>query len=118
MAKLRVEKMQELIKQELSQIILREMKDPRIGFVTVTQVRMSSDLFRAEVYLSLLGSDEETKQTLEVLTKSLGFLRTEISKRIRMGQAPELVLKLDDSLEYSANIQRLLLQIEKEPKHE
>jgi ribosome-binding factor A len=53
-----------------------------------------------------------------VLTKSLGFLRTEISKRIRMRQAPELVLKLDDSLEYSANIQRLLLQIEKEPKHE
>ena len=116
MAKLRVEKMQELIKQELSQIILREMKDPRIGFVTVTQVRMSSDLFRAEVYLSLLGSDEETKQTLEVLTKSLGFLRTEISKRIRMRQAPELVLKLDDSLEYSANIQRLLAALERTPR--
>ena len=118
MARLRVEKMQELMKQELSQIILREMKDPRIGFVTVTQVRMSSDLSRAEIYLSLLGSEEETKQTLDVLKKSLGFLRTEIGKRIRMRYAPELVLRLDDSLEYSSNIQRLLLQIEKEPKHE
>ena len=114
MSKLRVEKMQELMKQELSQIILREMKDPRIGFVTITQVRMTSDLARAEIYLSLMGSEEEKDQTLKALTRSLGFLRTEIGKRIRMRHTPELVLKMDDSLEYSANIQRLLVQIEKE----
>lgn len=114
MARLRVEKVQELLKQELSQIILREMKDPRIGFVTVTQVRMSGDLSRAEIFLSLMGSEEEKSNTLSALSRSLGYLRSEIGKRIRLRYTPELVLKLDDSLEYSANIQRLLLQIEKE----
>ena len=114
MSKLRVEKMQELMKQELSQIILREMKDPRIGFVTITQVRMSGDLSRAEIFLSLMGSEEEKAATVKALQHSLGFLRSEIGKRIRMRYTPELVLKMDDSLEYGANIQRLLLQIEKE----
>jgi ribosome-binding factor A len=116
MSRVRVEKVQELMKQELSQIILREMKDPRIGFVTVTQVRMSGDLSRAEIFLSLLGSEDEKQQTLSALSHSLGFLRSEVGKRIKLRYTPELVLKLDDSLEYSANIQRLLLQIEKEPK--
>lgn len=114
MAKLRVEKVQELMKQEISQIILRELKDPRIGFVTVTQVRMSGDLSRAEVFLSLMGTEEEKEQTLKGLENSLGFMRSEIGKRIRLRHTPELVFKLDNSLEYGANIQRLLLEIEKE----
>lgn len=114
MAKLRVEKVQELMKQEISQIILRELKDPRIGFVTVTQVRMSGDLSHAEVFLSLMGSEEEKAQTLKGLEHSLGFIRSEIGKRIRLRYTPEIVFELDNSLEYGANIQRLLLQIEKE----
>lgn len=114
MSKLRVERVQELMKQELSQIILQEMKDPRIGFVTVTQVRMSGDLARAEIFLSLMGEEEEKDKTLKALTSSLGYLRSEIGKRIRLRYTPELVLKIDDSLDYSDNIQKLLHKIAKE----
>ncbi|MEN6411141.1 MAG: 30S ribosome-binding factor RbfA [Veillonellales bacterium] len=114
MGQLRVEKVQELIKQELSKIILTELKDPRIGFVTVTNVNVTGDLRSAKVYLSLMGSDDQKTATWTGLQNALGYLRSEIGKRIRLRFTPELSLHLDDSLNYSARIQELLLKI----KHE
>jgi len=114
MGQLRVEKVQEFIKQEISKIVLTELKDPRIGFVTVTRVEATGDLRSAKVYISLMGSDEQKAETWAGLTKSLGYLRSEIGKRIRMRFAPELSLHLDETLEYSARIQELILKIKQE----
>lgn len=114
MGQLRVEKVQELIKQELSKMILTELKDPGIGFVTVTQVEATGDLRSAKVYLSLLGSDEQKAQTWQALQRALGHMRSEIGKRIRLRLTPELTLHLDESLDYSTHIQEILLKIKAE----
>ena len=114
MGQLRVEKVQELMKQEISQIILRELKDPRIGFVTVTSVECTGDLREAKVYVSLMGSEAQVKSCWMGLNSSLGFIRREIGKRIRLRVTPELSFALDKSLDYSAHIQELLLKIKAE----
>lgn len=114
MGQLRVEKVQEFIKQEVSKIILNEMKDPRIGFVTVTQVEATGDLRSAKIYVSLMGSDEQKTQTWTGLQKALGYIRTEIGKRIRLRFTPELSFHLDQSLDYSVKIQELLTKIKED----
>ncbi len=106
MGQLRVEKVQELIKQEMSKIILNDIKDPRIGFVTVTNVEVTKDLRSAKVYVSLFGSDEANKATWQGLESSLGFFRTEIGKRIRLRFTPEISLHLDNSFANSEHIQK------------
>lgn len=111
MGQLRIEKVQELIKQEVSQIILKELKDPRIGFVTVTQVDVTGDLRSAKIYVSLMGSEEQIKDCWDGLQKALGYIRREIGKRIRLRCTPELSFQLDKSLDYSVHIQELLLKI-------
>lgn len=118
MGQLRIEKVQEFIKQEISKIILNEAKDPRIGFVTVTNVEVTKDLRSAKVYVSLFGSDEENKATWQGLTSSLGFLRTEIGRRIRLRFVPEISFHLDNSFENSAHIQKLLVEINKNSHEE
>ena len=80
MGELRVRKIQEFIKQEVSRIILQELKDPRLGFVTVTDARITGDLREATVYVSLFGSDEEKKNTLAALSKAQGYIRSEVGK--------------------------------------
>ncbi len=114
MGRLRVEKVQEFIKQEASKIILNELKDPRIGFATVTQVEATGDLRSAKIYVSLMGSDEQKAATWAGLQKALGHIRSEIGKRIRLRFTPEISLHLDESLDYSAKIQELLIKIKKE----
>jgi ribosome-binding factor A len=111
MSQLRVEKVQELMKQEISQIIQRELKDPRIGFVTVTLVECTGDLREAKIYVSLMGSEQQVKDSWAGLNRGLGFIRREIGKRIRLRFTPELTFELDKSLDYSAHIQELLLKI-------
>lgn len=114
MGQLRVEKVQELMKQEVSQIILRELKDPRIGFVTVTSVECTGDLRESKIYVSLMGSEQQVKDCWAGLTSSLGYIRREIGKRIRLRFTPEISLAIDKSLDYSAHIQELLLKIKAE----
>ena len=114
MGQLRAEKVQEFIKQEISKMILNELKDPRIGFVTVTQVEVDNDLRHAKIYVSLMGSDEQKANTWQGLQKALGYMRSEVGKRIRLRLTPELSLHLDESLDYSTRIQELLLKIKRE----
>lgn len=111
MGQLRIEKVQELIKQEVSQIILQELKDPRIGFVTVTQVDVTGDLRSAKIYVSLMGSDEQIEDCWNGLQNSLGYIRREIGRRVRLRCTPELSFQLDKSLDYSVHIQSLLKKI-------
>ncbi len=114
MSQLRVEKVQEFIKKEASEIILRELKDPRIGFVTVTGVECTGDLREAKIYVSIMGSEQQIKDSWQGLQSSLGFIRREIGKRIRLRFTPEISFELDKSLDYSAHIQELLIKIHKE----
>lgn len=111
MSKVRVEKLQELMKQEISDIVLHELKDPRIGFVTVTSVSCTEDLREAKIYVSVMGDEKKARDTLNGLNSSLGFVRREIGKRIRLRFTPEISFALDTSLSYSDHIQRLLNEI-------
>ncbi|QYR19730.1 30S ribosome-binding factor RbfA [Paenibacillus sp. sptzw28] len=111
MAKVRVGRVGEQLKKELSQIIQTELKDPRIGFITVTGVEVTSDLSQARVFLSVLGSDEQKEETLKALARGTGFLRSELGKRIRLRHTPELLFKFDSSIEYGSRIESLLDQI-------
>ena len=111
MSKVRVEKVQELMKQEISDIILHDLKDPRIGFVTVTSVACTEDLREAKIYVSVMGDEKKARDTLYGLESSLGFVRREIGKRIRLRFTPEISFALDTSLNYSDHIQRLLNEI-------
>ena len=78
MSELRVRKIQEFIKQEVSSMLLKEIKDPRLGFVTVTGVHLTGDLREATVYVSLFGSDREKAESLEALNNARGFIRREL----------------------------------------
>ena len=111
---LRLEKLQELIKQEVGKMLLYDIKDPRIGFVTVTEVEMTGDLREAKIYVSIMGNDEQIKDTMDGLKSALGFVRREIGKRIRLRFTPEISFAPDKSLDYSEHIQKILLQIEKD----
>ena len=112
MARLRVEKVQEAIKQELSKMLLMDIKDPRIQFVTITGVELTDDMSIAKVYVSLYGPEKDHESAWQGLNKALGFMRTEIAKRLRF--APNLILVKDASMEYSAHIEGLLKKIKEE----
>ena len=111
---LRIEKLQELIKQEIGKILLMDIKDSRIGFVTVTGVEMTGDLREAKVFVSIMGNDEQIKTSWEGLQSALGFIRREIGKRIKIRFTPEISFELDKSLDYSEHIQKLLLKVKAE----
>lgn len=111
MAKVRAGRAGEQIKKELSQLIQMELKDPRIGFITVTGVDITNDLSLAKVYLSVFGDEEARENTLKALEKAKGFLRSELGKRIQFRHTPELMFKLDSSIEYGSRIEKILTDI-------
>ena len=111
MGELRVRKIQEFIKQEVSKMLLNELKDPRIGFVT--DARITGDLRDATVYVSLFGSDEAKQETLKALKRATGYIRTEVGKRLGIRYSPTIVFKEDTSLDYGMKIDKILRDIEK-----
>jgi ribosome-binding factor A len=111
MARIRVSRVGEQIKKELSQILQQELKDPRIGFATITSVEMSGDLQHAKVYVSVMGDEEQKKNTLAALNKAKGFIRSEIGRRITLRHTPELVFKMDESIELGQYINQLLREV-------
>ena len=113
---LRIEKLQELIKQEVGKMLLMDIKDSRIGFVTVTGVEMTGDLREAKIYVSIMGNDEQIKSSLEGLNSALGYIRREIGRRIKIRFTPEISFALDKSLDYSEHIQKLLLKVQAEER--
>lgn len=112
----RTEQVAQAIKDEISIIIQREIKDPRLGFVTITRVEVSPDLHYGKVFFSVLGSEEEKKASLGVLKRASGFLRRELSSRLTMRYVPELHFQFDVAMEHGEKIQRLLHQLEEEAK--
>ncbi len=102
----------EFLREELSDIIRRDVKDPRIGFFSVTGVTVSGDLRTAQVFVSVLGTDEERVATLAALRSATGFVRHQLRPRLRMRQIPELDFRDDRSMEYAEEIARTLQSLE------
>ncbi|HET7453862.1 MAG TPA: 30S ribosome-binding factor RbfA [Thermoanaerobaculia bacterium] len=104
----RPERVGELIRAELSAMILSDLHDPAIGFVTITNVAMSADLRTARVYFSCLGGTEEFEKVREGFDRAAGYLRREIGRRCRLRYAPELHFFPDRSAETGARIEQIL----------
>jgi ribosome-binding factor A len=102
------------LRNEISVIIARELKDPRVGFVTVTKVQVSPDLRQARVFVSVLGSPEQQQETLAALKRAGGFIRRQISGRLKLRHSPELQFALDVSIEHGAKMDELLAEVRQE----
>ncbi len=110
----RQEKVKELLRAEISDIIRKEIKDPRLGFVTITDAQVSKDLRHARIFISVMGDDEAKKTSLGILQKTAGFIRHEFGQRVAMKTIPELMFTLDQAVETGARIFELLQEV----KHE
>lgn len=110
----RQEKLGELIAVELSDLLRMRMKDPRVGFASITHVEVSGDLRHAKIHVSVLGTEEEQADTIRALKHATGFLRHELASRLVLRYMPELVFKLDTSIEQGSRILELIRQIENE----
>lgn len=107
----RHDRIAEAIKKEVSLIIHDEIKDPRLGFVTITSVELADDYRFAKIFYSVLGKEEDYEKTKAALDSSLGFIRKLVAQRIRLRFAPELLFKEDRSSEYSVRIEEILNEI-------
>ena len=108
----RTQQVGEFLREELTDIIRREVKDPRIGFFSLTRVDVPPDLRSARVYVSVLGTDEERANTLAALRSAAGFIRHHLRPRLRMRQIPDLEFRDDRSMEHAEQIGRVLREIE------
>jgi ribosome-binding factor A len=117
MAKQRLQQVADEIQRVIGEVIQYELKDPRVGFATVTGVEVSADLQRATVRISIMGAPEEQTETMEGLQRARGFIRKRVAEEMRhMRFTPELRLIHDTSLDYSIRIQEVLREVEEERK--
>jgi ribosome-binding factor A len=108
----RTERIDELLRQEISAILSREVADPRIGFVTVTQVETAPDLRHAKVWVSVIGAQAERDATISALDRVMVFVRRELGTRLRIRRIPELHVRLDDTAERGTRVLHLLQELE------
>ena len=110
----RAERLADQIRAEVAEMISTELKDPRIGFATVTGVYMSGDLHHARVSVSVLGSADAQQKSLEGLTSAAGYIRHELGHRLRLRRTPELTFVLDHAAEENERLEMLLQKSKKE----
>lgn len=110
----RKDRAQKAIKLEVSSIIHDELNDPRIGFATVTAVELSADLQYAKIFVSVLGEAKQIQETFDALKSAKGYIRSLLSKRLRMRSVPDLVFKQDTSAEYSVYIANKIDELKKQ----
>jgi ribosome-binding factor A len=107
----RLERVNQLIKEEISLLLQRELKDPRLGFVTVTEVDVTPDLKQAKVYLSVLGPEERWVSSFQALDSARGFVWNWLRRHLDLRTTPDIVWKPDRSMEHAAHIQSLLADL-------
>jgi ribosome-binding factor A len=107
----RQEKVQELLKEEISEILRREFKDPRLGFITVIDTEVTPDLRHARVWVSVIGGAPERAETLAALERAMGFVRHELGVRLRIKRIPALHVTLDDSAERGTRVLRIIEEL-------
>jgi len=110
----RSEKVGDLIQREISGMLIKSIKDPRIGFVTITRVSVSDDCRSAKIYFSVAGTAEDRQKTLDGLNSAKGFVRKELGRRVKLRYIPEIAFHFDPSIEYSIHIGEILHQLKEE----
>ena len=110
----RLERVNQLIKEEISHLLQRELKDPRLGFVTVTAVEATPDLKIAKVFVSVLGTEEQWARSLQALESARGFIWSWLRRHLDLRVTPELVFRPDHSMEHAARMQSLLADLKSE----
>ncbi len=110
----RADRIAAVIKVQINDILLRELNDTDLGFITITKVQVSHDIRHAKIYYSVLGNDEKKKNAQNVLLKAKGLIRSELAHRIKVRFVPEIDFYYDDSAEYAEHIQILLNKIKEE----
>jgi ribosome-binding factor A len=111
----RQDQLGEQIAEDLSELIRTRVKDPRVGFASVTSVELSADLRHAKVYVSVYGEPAEQKATMRALDHAMGFLRHELAQRLTIRYTPEISFHLDESIAHGAHLLDLMRQIHSEP---
>ena len=114
----RLERVNQLIKEEISMLLQRELKDPRLGFVTVTEVDLTTDLKHAKVYVSVLGSEEQWASSFQALQSARGFVWNWLRRHLDLRATPEIAFRPDRSMEHAAHIQSLLAELRGKPDGE
>lgn len=109
----RSERVADAIRKEISDILLKEISDPRIGPITITDTRLSDDLRQAKIYFVQMGKDRGSGDVLENLQRASGFLKKELGKRLRLRYIPEIRFYYDESFEYGSRIDRILAGVRK-----
>ncbi len=113
----RCEKVADLIRKEISEmILLKTIKDPRIGFLTITRVSVSDDCRMARVYFSIMGTVEERNRSLEGLNSARGYVRRELGRRISLRYTPDITFQFDPSIEYAIHIDEVIHHLHEERK--
>jgi len=107
----RTDRLAEEVREEVAQMISGELKDPRIGFVTVTRVTVTPDLRQARIFVGVLGAERQRAATLTGLRQASGFLRRALGQRLRLRHTPELTFQYDEGLEASDRVARLLEEV-------
>ena len=112
----RSEKVADLIRKEVSEMVLRTLKDPRIGFVTITRVTVSEDYRVAKIYFSVVGSEAERENSMKGLDSAKGYIRRELGRRVRLRYTPEIVFQFDPSIEYAIHMGEVMAHLQEETK--
>jgi ribosome-binding factor A len=113
MANRRADRVRAAMRQEISSILQKDLKDPRLGFATVVDVEVSGDLQHVKVYVSILGDADSKAMTMQALESAKGYIRSEIGRRVPLRLTPELHFVHDTSMEHGAHILRVLSEMEK-----
>jgi len=104
----------DLIHKEVSDILVRTVKDPRVGLITITRVKVTEDCRSARIYFSVPGADDEKEKSIQGLRSATGYIRRELARRINLRYTPEIAFEFDPSIEYSIHIGEVLQSLQKE----
>ncbi|MBI5286778.1 MAG: 30S ribosome-binding factor RbfA [Deltaproteobacteria bacterium] len=107
----RAERVGGLLREEISSILRNEIKDPRIGFITITRVVVTNDLSLARVFFSIIGTKEDRDRSIEGLNSASSYIRRALGKRLNLKHIPDINFRFDESLEYSSRIEELIKEI-------
>ncbi len=110
----RSQRVQELLLEEISNLIMKGLKDPRIGFVTVTKIELSNNIKHAKVFVSIMGNEVKKEESLSGLKSAKGFIRNQLGKNLHLKYIPELEFKIDESADHVEKITKLINRLHDE----
>jgi len=114
----RADRVADLLKEEISQMLCTEVKDPHIGFITITDVEVSKDLQLAKVFYTILGDERQLGESSDALQRVLPFIKRQLGKRLRLRFIPDILFRYDHSLDYGSKIDTILDQLKNTPERD